>query len=82
MLLTVLLDTSATAVAKFKDFRAMLVPFTAGAYGNFLSTADKEDVAAIYPPETYARLSAIKHKYDPANLFDQNYNVKPSPDIH
>lgn len=48
-----------------------------GAYSNFLSTTTEEDVKAIYPEETYKRLVEVKKKYDPENLFSQNYNVKP-----
>jgi hypothetical protein len=32
--------------------------------------------AAIYPPETYARLAAVKRHYDPGNLFTRNHNIK------
>ncbi|HEX6443530.1 MAG TPA: BBE domain-containing protein, partial [Streptosporangiales bacterium] len=48
-----------------------------GAYANFLSSATEEDVAAIYPPETYRRLAALKRRYDPGNLFARNHNVPP-----
>ena len=40
-------------------------------------SATDEDVAAIYPPETYQRLAAVKHRYDPGNLFAGNHNVRP-----
>ncbi|MBI2429550.1 MAG: FAD-binding oxidoreductase [Ignavibacteriales bacterium] len=53
-------------------------PFLSGAYINFFSTATDEDVAAIYPKSTYDRLSKIKKTYDPGNIFNQNYNVKPA----
>ncbi|NEA32666.1 FAD-binding protein [Streptomyces sp. SID13031] len=33
-------------------------------------------VATIYPPETYHRLAAIKHQYDPGNLFARNHNIR------
>jgi len=49
----------------------------AGAYANFLATATEEDVAAIYPEETYQRLAAVKRRYDPGNLFARNHNVRP-----
>jgi FAD/FMN-containing dehydrogenase len=48
-----------------------------GACANFLSTATAEDVSAIYPPATYARLAAIKRRYDPGNVFAGNHNVLP-----
>ncbi|MDP1677827.1 MAG: FAD-binding oxidoreductase [Bacteroidota bacterium] len=53
-------------------------PFTKGAYVNFFSSANKEDVAAAYPQETYNRLAAVKKIYDPKNIFNQNYNIPPA----
>jgi len=55
-----------------------LAPHVDGAYANFLSSATDEDVAAIYPAETYKRLAAVKRQYDPDNLFAGNHNVRPS----
>lgn len=54
-----------------------LAPHISGAYANFLATATEEDVAAIYPAETYQRLAAVKSQYDPRNLFAGNHNVRP-----
>jgi FAD/FMN-containing dehydrogenase len=56
---------------------ARLAPHVNGAYANFLTTATDDDVAAIYPAETYARLAAVKGHYDPDNLFAGNHNVRP-----
>ena len=56
---------------------ARLAPHVHGAYANFLTGADDDDVAAIYPPETYTRLAAVKGRYDPDNLFAGNHNVRP-----
>ena len=36
-----------------------------------------EDVARVYPAETYQRLASVKQAYDPHNLFAGNYNVRP-----
>ncbi len=55
-----------------------LAAFSSGAYANFLSTATAEDVAAIYPTATYERLAKVKKTYDPQNVFNQNYNIKPA----
>jgi FAD/FMN-containing dehydrogenase len=54
-----------------------LAPHVSGAYANFLSGATDEDVAAVYPTETYQRLAAVKDRYDPHNLFTGNHNVRP-----
>ena len=56
---------------------ARLAPHVNGAYANFLSSATEEDVAAIYPTQTYKRLVAVKRQYDPGNLFARNHNVRP-----
>jgi FAD/FMN-containing dehydrogenase len=57
---------------------ARLAPHVSGAYANFLASATEEDVAAVYPSETYDRLAAIKSQYDPGNLFRRNHNVLPA----
>ena len=62
-----------------------LVPWRAvaahgtGTYVNFQGSATAEDLAAAYPPATYARLAAVKRAYDPANRFALNHNVEPAP---
>jgi FAD/FMN-containing dehydrogenase len=59
---------------------ARLASCVSGAYANFLSSATEEDIAAIYPPQTYRRLAAVKREYDPGNLFSLNHNIRPLPD--
>lgn len=54
-----------------------LAPHVNGAYANFLTSATEQDVAAIYPAQTYKRLAAVKRQYDPGNLFALNHNVRP-----
>jgi FAD/FMN-containing dehydrogenase len=54
-----------------------LAPHVNGAYANFLASATEEDVAAIYPTQTYKRLAAVKRQYDPGNVFAHNHNVRP-----
>ncbi len=56
---------------------ARLAPHVSGAYANFLSSATATDVAAIYPPEVYHRLAAVKRQYDPGNLFAGHHNIRP-----
>ena len=49
-----------------------------GAYANDLSYDDTDRVRGAYGAN-YERLSALKKKYDPDNLFRLNPNVKPAP---
>jgi FAD/FMN-containing dehydrogenase len=56
---------------------ARLAPHVSGAYANFLSSATDDDIAAVYPAETYRRLATVKREYDPGNLFAGNHNVRP-----
>jgi FAD/FMN-containing dehydrogenase len=50
-----------------------------GVYVNFLEVEGPDRVHEAYPPATYARLAAIKRRYDPGNLFRFNQNVPPAP---
>jgi len=49
---------------------------TGHAYGNFLG--DRDAARSAYDSATYARLAALKGKYDPTNLFRLNQNVEPA----
>ena len=54
-----------------------LAPHVNGAYASFLASATEEDVAAIYPTETYKQLAAVKRQYDPGNLLARNHDIRP-----
>jgi FAD/FMN-containing dehydrogenase len=62
-----------------QDFSQGLRPFeVGGGYTNYFSSDEGDDrVRATYGPEKYARLQALKHKYDPTNFFRLNANIKP-----
>jgi hypothetical protein len=50
-----------------------------GAYVNFMSDDEADGrLQATYGSENYARLVAVKSKYDPANLFKVNQNIPPA----
>ena len=48
-----------------------------GAYVNFMDTDEGDKRIEFSYGDNYRRLSAIKAKYDPANLFRVNQNIKP-----
>ncbi|NOR55673.1 MAG: FAD-binding protein [Sulfurovum sp.] len=47
-----------------------------GAYVNFMTEEENERVPSAYG-ENYAKLTEIKEKYDPENIFNLNQNIKP-----
>jgi Berberine and berberine like len=52
-----------------------------GVYLNYTSDEGEDRVRASYGEEKYARLVALKDRYDPTNLFRLNQNVKPSGSV-
>jgi FAD/FMN-containing dehydrogenase len=61
-------DSFAAALARGED----------AAYVNFLGEEGETRVHAAYPGPTWERLSEIKARYDPTNLFRLNQNVPPA----
>ena len=62
-----------------KEYWEAIHPFTMGAaYVNFMMEEGQERIQTTYG-ENHARLSAVKKKYDPDNLFRVNQNIKPAP---
>jgi FAD/FMN-containing dehydrogenase len=51
---------------------------TAGAYVNYFDSDDDDRLRATYGAAKYDRLAKIKGRYDPANLFHCNVNIKPA----
>ncbi len=52
---------------------------TSGVYVNELGEGESEErIKAAYSESTYARLVALKTKYDPTNFFRLNQNIPPS----
>jgi hypothetical protein len=49
-----------------------------GAYVNFMMDDEIEGRVQATYGENYARLAAVKEKYDPTNLFRVNQNILPA----
>lgn len=64
-------------VAWVRTFWEALRPYTTGVYANFLSDEDAAGVAYAYGSRL-KRLTALKDRYDPTNVFRLNANVPPS----
>ncbi|MFN8597486.1 MAG: FAD-binding oxidoreductase [Anaerolineae bacterium] len=60
------------------DFAAVLRQGEAAAYVNFLGEDGAARIREAYPGATWERLTAIKRRYDPTNLFRLNQNIPPA----
>jgi FAD/FMN-containing dehydrogenase len=54
----------------------LLRPIARGVYSNFLGDEGEARIRDAYPGPTYARLRELKRRYDPANLFRRNQNIR------
>jgi FAD/FMN-containing dehydrogenase len=70
----------ATRITLARRTAVALDPFARGQYVNTLSDEGAEGVRRAYPPDKLARLTALKDKYDPENVFHLNHNIRPSDD--
>jgi FAD/FMN-containing dehydrogenase len=60
-----------------REFFSASSPYaSAGAYINFMTEEEGNRIAAVYGPN-FGRLTQIKRKYDPKNVFHLNQNIKP-----
>ncbi|WP_328521715.1 FAD-binding oxidoreductase [Kribbella sp. NBC_00359] len=59
------------------SWRAM-EPHQSGVYVNFLTDEGTDRIRSAYGASTYDRLTELKRKYDPGNLFHLNQNIPPS----
>jgi hypothetical protein len=70
-----------TCVQWSREFWLAMQPYSTGSvYVNYLGQEADEGadrIKAAYGPEKYQRLSMLKRKYDPTNLFRLNQNIRP-----
>ena len=66
-------------IAYTRALAGAIKPWTTGrAYLNFIGDEGKDRVEAAFGAEKYARLQALKDKWDPGNLFRHNQNIPPT----
>ncbi len=66
-------------IAWARDCRRELAPYASdGVYLNFIGDEGEERIRAAFGETRYRRLTAIKAKYDPDNVFRLNHNIKPA----
>lgn len=69
------------ALATREAVHSMGDVFTGEISYNWMRGNQQTKVPNVYGSEKYRRLQAIKHKYDPTNLFHLNLNVPPWPSV-
>ena len=57
---------------------AAVEPYASGVYVNDIADEGQEGVRRAYDADQLARLTALKDRYDPANVFHLNHNIRPT----
>jgi FAD/FMN-containing dehydrogenase len=71
-------DTERNIAWTRESYAAMRPFFGAGRYVNYLDDDEAGDAAAEAYGPNYPRLRQIKAKFDPANFFHMNQNIRPA----
>jgi FAD/FMN-containing dehydrogenase len=74
-------DDDARAIAWARETAEAMLPwsFNGGGYANYASADETDErVRAAFGSERFARLAAIKRRYDPENVFRFNLNIAPA----
>ena len=61
-----------------RDFSKSIEPFGHGSYVNLTEEMKGAELERTYGPEKFAKLRAIKSRYDPENVFRLNQNIPPA----
>jgi FAD/FMN-containing dehydrogenase len=72
-------DDKAVRQAWVADLAAELRQGDDDGYVNFLADEGPERIRGAYPGATWQRLTEIKRRYDPDNVFRLNQNIPPAP---
>jgi hypothetical protein len=63
-----------------RSFWEAMQPFAScSVYVNNLGSEGSDRIREAYTPAKWARLVALKNRYDPANVFRLNQNINPAP---
>jgi FAD/FMN-containing dehydrogenase len=66
-------------LAWLRELQSACAPYTTGrSWLNFVGEEGENRVRRALGNETYERLQVVKERYDPANLFHLNHNIRPS----
>jgi len=65
-------------IAVERRYGTAMEPFSSGVYVNGLADEGASGVRHAYQAETLSRLTALKDRYDPDNVFHLNHNIPPS----
>jgi FAD/FMN-containing dehydrogenase len=69
---------NARNIEKVKAIAAVLKPWATGrVYLNYIGDEGQARIESSFGPEKLARLRALKSKWDPANFFRHNQNIRP-----
>ena len=74
----------AANIAWVRRFADALRPssYSGAGYGNYAQADEPaERIQAAFGPERYARLAAVKARYDPDNVFRFNHNIPPADGV-
>jgi hypothetical protein len=69
----------AERMASARAFGAALAPFASGVYVNALFDQGPAEITRAYGETKLRRLAALKHRWDPDNVFHLNQNIAPAP---
>jgi FAD/FMN-containing dehydrogenase len=69
-------DTQRIALAR--RYAQALTPFASGGYIHAVADEGQAGTLRAYSREKFARLTALKDRYDPENVFHLNQNIQPS----